>query len=337
MSAPAPLITSPAFRLILDALARHGVDPTEIAARHGLEGTSLPLLSLSAFAEDCCAAVPERLFAVQAGLSLPRGSYGAPEFLWRTAPTLREAWHAVDRNQRLVSELFRPGLRVLADGAAQLFYPSLGPSRRLIHEFTVGVGVMMLRELTGGAAAIRRIGFAHPSPAERPELERLLGAPLAAEQADNYIELAPGELDRPVVSSDPPLFAVLSQLVDQVRASVERPSDLLGQVEQAVAQQLSRGEVRMEAVARTLRLSERTLQRRLKEENTSLRERVEAVRLRRARELVLEGALPLSEVAWRLGFSQFTAFARAYKRWTGESPGAARERLAGASLSPRGG
>ena len=84
-----------------------------------------------------------------------------------------------------------------------------------------------------------------------------------------------------------------------------------------------------------MRLSERTLQRRLQSEGTNLREVIDVVRKRRALQCIADPSLSLSEVSWRLGFSQFTAFARAYKRWTGEAPGLARSRLsARASLHP---
>lgn len=82
-----------------------------------------------------------------------------------------------------------------------------------------------------------------------------------------------------------------------------------------------------EVVARRLGMSVRTLQRRLGEEGTSFREIRDSVRLSRARRLLTEARLSISEVAERLGFADVSAFDNAFKRWTGETPNALRARL----------
>jgi AraC-like DNA-binding protein len=85
------------------------------------------------------------------------------------------------------------------------------------------------------------------------------------------------------------------------------------------------------AAARALGASERSLQRRLREEGTTFRDELAGARVRAAVPLVLEGDLKLEAIARQLGFSSLTAFSRHYRRHTGELPSQARPRRAGAS------
>ena len=89
----------------------------------------------------------------------------------------------------------------------------------------------------------------------------------------------------------------------------------------------------MEAVARALHMSVRTLQRRLVASGVTFREVADAVRMQLAEEYLSDRAVSTAEVAFLLGFSDQTAFNRAFRRWTGQSPG--RWRRGRAHAQPR--
>jgi AraC-like DNA-binding protein len=91
-------------------------------------------------------------------------------------------------------------------------------------------------------------------------------------------------------------------------------------VARIVADRLLDGEPPLEAVAKQLGKTERTLRRSLADEGVSYRVLVEEVRRRRADELLADPAVSVAEVAFALGFSEHAAFTRAYKRWTGATP-----------------
>ena len=89
---------------------------------------------------------------------------------------------------------------------------------------------------------------------------------------------------------------------------------------------LDSGVIRVERIARTLGCSRQTLYRRLKAEGLTVAQVLDDLRRRRALDLVRDPAVPVKEIAWRLGFSDPAAFSRAFKRWTGRSPQAFRTR-----------
>jgi AraC-like DNA-binding protein len=88
----------------------------------------------------------------------------------------------------------------------------------------------------------------------------------------------------------------------------------------AIAADLPGHEPSLAAVAPRLALSPRSVQRRLAEAGTSFARMVDAVREERAKAALRSDEVSLAEVSWLLGFSEQSAFARAFKRWTGVSP-----------------
>ncbi|MEW5742555.1 MAG: AraC family transcriptional regulator ligand-binding domain-containing protein [Myxococcota bacterium] len=306
-----------------------------LVERCSISGESVPVGKVEEFLTTALKLSQDPLFFLRLGLTLPRGAYGAVEFVWRSAPDLATAWNAVKRYEELVSAVFRPRLEV-SGALARLDYPLPAPPLvlgRLIHEFVVASATKFLRELTGERVGPWRVGFAHDVPAEASRIEQLLGAPAVWRQTSNWVEFDVRHLSAPIASADAALFQVLCGLLDRLKAALVRPPDFLAQVDEALLKLLERGSPSLSAVAHALHMSPRTLQRRLATEGATLKSALDGVRRRRARELLANSGLPLQEIAWQLGFSQFTAFARAYKRWEGVTPGAARATLASATSS----
>lgn len=105
-----------------------------------------------------------------------------------------------------------------------------------------------------------------------------------------------------------------------VRARTE-PGPFRREVERHLEPLLAAGPIGIDAVAGALGLSRQTLYRRLRAEGATFGAVLEGLRRRLALKLMREEGLSVKEAAWRLGFSDPAAFSRAFKRWTGESPG----------------
>lgn len=123
-----------------------------------------------------------------------------------------------------------------------------------------------------------------------------------------------------------PFLALLSEVARAIegKAAAPRKSAFGSEVERRIEPMLASGPVRIESVARLLGCSRQTLYRRLKTEGVTFAALLDGLRRRLALRFVREQGLPVKEAAWRLGFSDPAAFSRAYKRWTGTSPSAAR-------------
>ena len=131
---------------------------------------------------------------------------------------------------------------------------------------------------------------------------------------------------RPAGSTNP-FLALLGEVAKAIEgriAAQTRQSAFRGEVERVMAPMFGSGPVRIGEVARALGCSRQTLYRRLKAEGVTFAELLDGLRRRLALRLVRDEGLSVKEAAYRLGFSDPAAFSRAFKRWTGASPSAAR-------------
>ena len=95
-------------------------------------------------------------------------------------------------------------------------------------------------------------------------------------------------------------------------------------VENAIAPLLPHGKARADEIARQLGMSPRTLARRLASEGLTFAGILSELRGDLAKRYLQEEDLPISEIAWLLGYQEVSAFTHAFKRWTGKTPREAR-------------
>ena len=120
-------------------------------------------------------------------------------------------------------------------------------------------------------------------------------------------------------TADPALGGVLADHAEQLLAARPRSQSFLDQVRAQMRDQLTAGQPSLESLAAALGLAPRTLQRRLEEEGTHLRQVFDALREERARVLGREDRT-VEELASMLGYADTRGFLRAFKRWTGTTP-----------------
>ena len=262
---------------------------------------------------------------------VPRGTFGILEYIGRSASTVR---HAAERFVRYAS--------LLNESHASYTLETLGPVAiftqrvpghsdlfgRHASELSTALMVRYIRELTAPDWSLVRVGFAHHAPADTSELSAYFGAPIDFDCGENRIE-APAELlERPIVTCDPELFSTLdeqAQLVLSLRPPLERTDHFVARIRTHIHLALEDGQPKLEDVARAVRMSPRAIQRRLGTGNTTFLALVDKVREELARRNMSNPKLALGEVAHLLGFSDITAFYRAFKRWTGVTPAKWRE------------
>ncbi len=176
--------------------------------------------------------------------------------------------------------------------------------------------------------------------AEEPhhrQLRELVGGPVTFEAASNGHKIPAWELDLPMRRADPHLLRLVEAQLEQKLADIaleDVPRDLADRVRSVLAARLPEG-VSIERVARELRLSVRTLRRRLEETGLTFQRLLEEVRHRRAVEYLTKTEEAIERVAERLGYGDSSNFRRAFRRWTGVAPATFRAEHA-ASLRTRG-
>ena len=172
-----------------------------------------------------------------------------------------------------------------------------------------------------------QVGFSHAKPEYSDEYDRIFQCPVKFSQPHCYVSFHSGFLDFELPQRNPYLHKALTRQVEALRQKLSLRRAVSHKVKNLVQKRLSSGEIDAEKIAEKLNMSRHTLYRKLKQEGKSFQDLVEAVRKEKAVAYLQKDKYSLSEIAFLLGFSELSAFSRAFKRWTGKSPAQFRDSI----------
>jgi len=317
------------FQLVVAGAAARGVDPSALLRAAGLSGRELtdPDGRLPRAAElrlwtQAALMTEDECFGLHLCERLTVDGLGPLGFAVRSSATLGDAYQRVIRYLRLLVQ--GAVLELRHDGElARLRHrpPPSGPapSRHAV-EFMMGNMIVLARKGVDGSLTPRAASFRHAPPRERAPYHALFGRGVRFEQEHDELVLDRELLARPQQQAEPSLASVLDQHLSALLASAPAEGTFLERVDAAIAAELEGGEPGLASVAARLHMSPRTLQRHLRQEGSSLSDRLDRTREALATRLLGEPHRSIAEVAFLLGFSEVSAFHRAFKRWTGATP-----------------
>ncbi|MBW4694490.1 MAG: AraC family transcriptional regulator [Lyngbya sp. HA4199-MV5] len=178
--------------------------------------------------------------------------------------------------------------------------------------------------LTGKPLRPHAIWFQHAPPVDTTEHQRIFQTGLHFSMPTNRIIFAVDRLQWSVLSANATLLSVFEQHAEGMLAALNRGDDYTKQTVQAIAQHLKGELPTIDAIAHSLAISVRQLQRELQTEGTTYQQLLDETRQALAQRHLSNPATPIHDVAFLLGFSEPSAFHRAFKRWTGQTPRAYR-------------
>lgn len=328
-------------RALVEEVARAGRDPDAFLAAAGLDRPELAdpdaRLTFSRYyrvQELALAWTGDPALGLHLGERASLSAFHVVGFLCAHCSSLRQALSALDRYRPLLLELDGPVLEE-AGGAAELrfrFRDDRGRCDRMGAEFTVAAVVQIGRMCLGRAASPREVRFEHPAPPYHAEVRRVLGAPVAFGADATRLCFDGALLDAPLLHANPDLFRVLAGEADRKLAGLAE-APLRDRVRALVLEEREAGRLTMQEVSRRLGLSERSLRRRLDDEGVSYAAVVKEAIAEAAQRRLRDASVPIKGIADQLGFSEPSAFHRAFKRWTGMTPQQFRD---GAAPAPDG-
>lgn len=187
------------------------------------------------------------------------------------------------------------------------------------------IWALRLRWLTGRPDLRLDVNFQGAPPPDLAPYRRLFGGLVRFDQHDNTMWGDATCSALQIVSRDKASHSLLQgQALKQLEQLSRSDTRFMDQLHGLIRARLSSGKLTLEDVAAALRLPPRTLQRRLEEAHLNFRRVVEDVRRAKAEHCLRETDMPLAALALALGFADHATFNRAFKRWTGISPGAFR-------------
>ncbi len=187
----------------------------------------------------------------------------------------------------------------------------------------VGITLAFLLELgrrgTGQPLTARSIEFSQ-SMGDVQALEAYFGCNIQMGAQCNRLTLYRRDLDRPFVSYNEELLEILTPVLDRSLGEQQRGRSFPELVKWIMKRSLTGGHTDIRTVAKELNVSDRTLQRRLTNENTSFKHLLTQARHEQAREYLADPTLDIKEVAFLIGYEDQNSFYRAFRLWEGDTP-----------------
>jgi AraC-like DNA-binding protein len=324
-----PMISIAAATGLLEAIAARGGDPDPILRKFGIDRSAfsepegfIPSSIFAGVLEEAAQATADDCFGLHLGENYNPRNIGPLVYVVLNSPTIRAGIENFERYLHVYNE------------AAKWFFTSEGNrgyirylltdlginSLRHSNEHGMTIAFNTLRMMIGSQWAPKEVQFAHEAPEQISEYLRIFHAPVSFGCKTNAIVTDLHFVEREVPAADQRLYQILKRYLDHVLGEMPREDSLLASVRRATAETMRDGELKLARVAKQMAMSARTLQRQLKERGVDFKHLTDDTRRRFAMNYLKERKNTLTEVAFLLGYSELSAFNRAFKRWTGSTP-----------------
>lgn len=242
-----------------------------------------------------------------------------------SAGTLRQALGVNEKYQALTQQLGKTHFSVSADKAVITWRPYIDDPERMrpVTEAVFAGYAVFGRWLTWlYDKEIESMQFRHAEPEHTEQCDALFGCKTQYNARLDVMELDPSLADMPLPQSNPDLLQIMCDRLDNALLALDKPMSTQAEAFHCIQSTLSDGPPCLTRVADALGLSERTLRRRLSHEGTSFRSVLEAARKDACEIYIRERKKSIAEIAQALGYSEQSAFTRAFKNWYGKPPSA---------------
>jgi AraC-like DNA-binding protein len=315
-------------RGMLRVLAQLGYDLDALLAVAGLRRDDVEnpdaYIAPSACVAVFAAAENERRvpnLALQLALHTPVGTTPLLDYLIVSSDSVG---HGLDRLVRYL-RLVNPGLRLVVDDTSDPVRVIVERARGPFEvELTVALSVVRFARETDDRLRPAYVSFAHETDVDG--YVHALRCPIRVKASWNGWALPKSAMRLPLRRRDPVLRRWLERQAAEVLARLSSDGDVRDDVRRVLSTQLTEGDLRIDIVARRLATTPRTLQRRLSRAGTSFEMLCDDARREAAGNYLTDTTLSIREVTYLLGYSEPTAFHRAFKRWHGTTPESFRAR-----------
>lgn len=327
-----PTVAMPLLRLVVDYCRLHGL-------QHGTLFTGLPVdadarLSFDSFARICAsaaAALGDPAFGLHLGLQARPGHLGVHGFTLMSCANGHQQLERSLRYSSLVNAGFRNEVVLEESSCIRFWRPNgaaSGSYDRIQKDLSVALWIAISRQVSGFEhAAPSWVSFSYPRPGNALEYEQAFACPVHFAAPDTAACFPRKLLDQAMPQANEEVRQAMDHLCEQwLKRQVEssRPA-WLGECRRFIIQAFGEAPPSLSGVAAQLGLLPGELKRLLAGQQLNFRKLVDTLRFELARSYIGDARLSLVDVAYLLGFSEQSAFQRAFKRWSGLTPGEFRE------------
>lgn len=325
--------------VLVDILGEEGIKPEDVLAGSGIETlqvrapeTRISARQLLTVCHNALRLSKDPGVAIKAGKRIHVTHFGLYGYALLSSPTPRDAIDFALKYRPLAVALV--GLRFVEDagtGVWELSDPlSLGTHSdlfRFVLEFQLGTLLSLHGDILGRPVDPVEIRTVYPAPPHAAQYEALLRCPVRFAQERNEMRFSQDWLQQKLAFANPITAALVRETCDQLLTALKAASGLAGTVFNILMERPGHFPD-VEAVAGQLRMTSRTLRRKLQAQDTSYQSILNDVRKQLAIDYLRKTRMNTEDIAVSLGFSDAANFRNAFKKWTGKTPGEFRSGLA---------
>ena len=314
-------------------LAELGVAPGPLLAEFGLDLAAftdpehrLPHRTVARLFDRCVEVTSCHHFGLLVGSRAGLSSLGVVGYLVSSAPDVASALEILRR----VNSVNGGGSAVIFDcreRTVSLGYEIIAPGLERTGQLSAGavaIGYNILRTLCGPQWQPHDVQFSFAAPRALSPFRKVFGLVPRFDQEYSAIAFPARWLANPPPGADPILHRMMKDRIDELL--VGDANDLVGRVRRLLRATVTSRRCSLDDTATTLRISSRTLKRRLAGAGTTFQELRDEVQFERACQLLRNTTIPMGEIASILGYSEGSAFNRAFRRLAGIPPAEWRRR-----------
>ncbi|HTN69838.1 MAG TPA: AraC family transcriptional regulator [Methylomirabilota bacterium] len=324
-----PMISVAAATGLLEAISAAGANADEILQGLGLSRSVfsqpegfIPSSSFAQLLEEAARSTGDNCFGLHFGEQYNPKNIGPLVYAVLNSPTIGAALVNAERYLHVYNQAEKWSFTVQGNrGYVSFLLADLGvDSLRQSYEHGMAIVLNTVRMMVGSQWSPEEVQFAHEAPAQTSEHIRVFRCPVVFGCESNAMVIEHDFLERQVPAADKRLYRIVRGYLEHVWSEMPREESLVSSVRKGVAESLKDGDPNLTLVARKMAMSPRTLQRRLKEYGVEFKKLVDDTRRRCAIDYLRDRKNTLTGIAFLLGYSELSAFNRAFKRWTGSTP-----------------
>ncbi len=322
-------------------IATYGHDPQTVFTRVGLthemlleQGARISHKTVDRLWDEATRIVKDPCFGLRAADFWHPSHFNALGYAWLASCTLHQALSRLDRYIHILSQATDVRLEETPEGLSLTLSDSLEQPARM--DLSMAIVVAMCRLNFGPNLKPVAVRFIHPEPSCGEKYFAVFKCPVYFAAEHDELVLKQEDVNKRLPGGNPNLAEINDRVMIQYLAELDQ-ADIVHRTQATIIDLLPSGLISDEKVARALSMSVRSLQRKLQHAGTTFRKVLDQTREDLARQYIRDTKLDLTEIAFLLGFSEHSAFSRAFKRWTGQPPSALRktEALLKEPSSPR--
>jgi AraC-like DNA-binding protein len=327
-----PMATGGLVRLAYAFASKEGLEVEPLLKKAGLtsrhvENSTFPLgvKNQIEFLNLLAAAAGDELLGFHLAQTFDLREIGMLYYVMASSNTLGDALQRAARYSRIVNEGIH--LKYRENKRLTIAFEYVGVARhqdRHQIEFFMVSLARLVRQLSGRNVSPDRLSVTHHREGFHALFRKFFACEVLFGSSADEIEFALTIRQMPLASADSFLHALLIAQCEKTHAHRLRPAALRVSIENEIVPLLPHGKAQAPTIARKLGISQRTLARRLAAEGLSFTSILDALKFDLAKHYLEEAGLPITTIAWLLGYQEVSAFTHAFKRWTGMTPKQAR-------------